>query len=1334
MKKLPKLLLAILLVLSLSLSICACDVIDNILGKDCESHVDADKDGKCDECEAPVETQPECTHSDKDDDGKCDECTADFTDGCDNHVDANDDGKCDVAGCNEACIDGCDNHVDANRDHVCDSNGCSVVIGTCADADLDHDCDYGCSKVWGDHADADLDHDCDYGCNVAIGDHADADLDHDCDYGCNVAIGDHADADLDHDCDYGCNVAIGVHADADLDHDCDYGCNVAIGVHADADLDHNCDYGCSVAFGTCEDADKDHACDYGCDATFGTEEDKDDDRKCDYCGEAFEDGCDAQHRDANDDGKCDFGGEDFEDGAEPIVLTEDVEVMGSAKSVGQELIYKLTASTTGAYGIEFWGSYFDINVYCEDTSTQAIYTKTGIISSHNDTVSLEEGEVYYFVLTYQENFESYVYLTVSAPEAEEPEASENGESFNTAFTLENGVVKEGDWNYNTTYYKFISTATGSYRIVIGNASYYDINIYSADDLTTAINTWSTEYSGNLEQIVELEEGETYYIVLKSNYGYGYKLTVSYRPECTAHEDANDDAKCDVCGDTYTDGCDLKDCLDINNDGLCDNANCDEATENKAEGSTFDNAIDLALDTATAANITLSGQKIYFKFTATSDWHNIKVSGYYSTIAIYDVNDTTNSKFNASGSSGAVNKLFEITEGNEYYLVIGSTSTYNYTVTLSTASDPFGSATELVASEDVQNIEFAAKQEKYFVYNATVTGNHPIYIDAGYSNVTLTLYGADKTVIAGPINGTYSYDTYGYIINTTLEMTADETYYIVIASGSSSANTFDVTFTAPAAGDTEPEEPVADGTSFEKAYELVLGTKLSGTASSNTVYYKLVPAVSGSYRVVFNANYYALNMYNAVDLENATALGTTGYLYEAAKYSVELTAGETYYFVLIPQYSYYGYEITLSKKVDCSAHVDSDDNALCDVCEDNFTDGCDQQECLDVNGDGLCDNANCDEATENKAAGATFGNAIDLVIGTDATANVIISGQKVYFEFVANATKLDLAINGSYPRYALYSADDTTTAISSASSYGTSITATLEGLTVGATYYIAVSNYYNYSATYTVLLSEWADPFETAEELVIGEKSVSLAAGKEKHYVYTATVTGDYIIRVEASMDHSAIKIHGADKQLIATFNSAYDSQVGSWGGYASTATQTLTAGETYYIVVASASTYSATYKVIFTAPTVEQPEQPECTEHVDAKNNDTDAAEADGKCDVCGEDMPAAEPEEEAGFETATELVEGVAATAEVTAVGQKFYYKLTASATGTYDVECWGYVNINVYKADDLATHFDTLAHMYGSIFGSLDLVEGTTYYFEVTTTESYGSVELTLTAPAAE
>ena len=85
--------------------------------------------------------------------------------------------------------------------------------------------------------------------------------------------------------------------------------------------------------------------------------------------------------------------------------------------------------------------------------------------------------------------------------------------------------------------------------------------------------------------------------------------------------------------------------------------------------------------------------------------------------------------------------------------------------------------------------------------------------------------------------------------------------------------------------------------------------------------------------------------------------------------------------------------------------------------------------------------------------------------------------------------------------------------------------------------------------------------------------------------------------------------------------------------------------------------------------------------------------------------------------------------------MGQKFYYKLTASATGTYDVECWGYVNINVYKADDLTTPVgDPLEHMYGSIFGSLDLVEGTTYYFEVTTTESYRSVELTLTAPAAE
>ena len=1237
MKKLPKLLLAILLVLSLSLSICACDVIDNIFGKDCESHVDADKDGKCDECEAPVETQPECTHSDKNDDGKCDECTADFTDGCDNHVDANDDGKCDVAGCNEACtdgcdnhvdlddngvcdvagcneacIDGCDNHVDANDDGVCDVAGCNkACIDGCdnhVDANDDGVCDVtGCNEAYTDgcdnhvdlddngvcdvtgcdeaytdgcnnHVDANLDHVCDSnGCSVVIGTCADADLDHDCDYGCSKVWGDHADADLDHDCDYGCNVAIGDHADADLDHDCDYGCNVAIGTCEDADKDHDCDYGCSVAFGTCEDADKDHACDYGCDATFGTEEDKDDDRECDYCGEAFEDGCDAQHRDADDDGKCDFGGEDFEDGAEPIVLEEDVEVMGSAKSAGQELIYKLTASTTGAYGIEFWGSYFDINVYCEDASTQAIYTKTGIISSHNDTVNLEEGEVYYFVLTYQENFESYVYLTVSAPEAE---ASENGESFDTAITLENGAVKEGAWNYNTTYYKFIPTATGNYRIVIGNASYYDINIYSADDLTTAINTWSTEYSGNLEQIVELEEGETYYIVLKSNYGYGYKLTVSYRPECSAHADANDDAKCDVCGDTYTDGCDLKECIDLNNDGLCDNANCDAATENKAAGSTFENAIDLSLDTATTANIVLYGQKIYFKFTATTEWYSINVNpGYYSTLALYDATNTTTTLFTASGSSASqtLDKLFNVTVGNDYYLAIGSSqSEYEYSLTMAEAEDPFVSATDFAFGEEVQNVDFTAKEEKYYVYTATATGEYFIYVESGSYNSTITFYNADKTAIA-TFQGVYDYNVGawgGYAINATQALSANETYYIVIASSSSYSATLKISVTAPAAGDTEPEEP------------------------------------------------------------------------------------------------------------ECTEHVDEKNNDT-DVAE----------------ADGKCDVCGEDMPTvepEEPAAGSSFETAIELEEGVEVTVpDYVDYNQKFFYEFSASGS-YDIIFEGYYFGVELYSEDSLTTAISSWTTPNGSLDETVE-LTEGKVYYIVLTSQYGYGFSLTVSASSdepvVAAPgasFETAIELEEGVE-VSIASstmGQKFYYKLTASATGSYSVLTDGF--NFTFDVYSANDTTTA---------IKHWVYYSGAATNMvdLEADKTYYIVLTSDYGY-------YIDMTVSAP-------------SDEPVVAAPG-----------------ASFETAIELEEGVEVSIASSTIGQKFYYKLTASATGSYSAAINGYYfTVEAFTESDTANAMKTIDVVVDPVTENLELEAGNVYYFVLTSNYGY-NIDLTISAPAAE
>ncbi len=1188
MKKLPKLLLALLLVLSLSLSLCAC--------KDCETHVDADKDGKCDECEAPVETKPECTHSDKNDDGKCDDCTVDFTDGCDNHVDADDNGKCDVAGCTADFTDGCDNHVDANDDGVCDVTDCdeACIDGCDNHVDLDDNgvCDVtGCDEAYTD------------GCN----NHTDADLDHVCDStDCSVVIGTCGDADHDHDCDYGCDKVWGDHADADLDHDCDYGCNVAIGDHADADLDHECDYGCSVAIGTCGDEDYDHECDYGCDKTFGTEEDKDDDLDCDYCGEAYTDGCDTKDcLDTDNDGFCDNDGCDKATENKPvpgssfntaIELVEDDDNLSTSAKNGQKVYYKLTASTTGNYDIGVWGSFIHIDVYAEDNTTVAVddwdIESSYLETLHTVEVEFEEGSTYYIVLTYNGSADATIYLTAYLPEAESEEPVADGTSFESAITLEDRVAVTGTATYskNTLYYRLNVTTTGEYRIVVDGASYYILTLYSADNTGEAIKTWdkSGAYNGNIEEFVDLVSGKTYYFVFEDNYGYGYKLTVSYRPECTAHADANDDAKCDVCDDAYTDGCDQKECLDLTNDGLCDNVNCDNETDNSAEGSTFDKALNITLDTAADVNILVSGHKTYFKFTATSDWHNVAIaSGYYSTIQIYDAENTAVPLRSSTGSYSSANHtlLFKVTTGNEYYLVIGSTQNeYTYAVTLSEAADPFDSSTELVPGETTQNITFGANQTLYFIYTAAQTGDYRLMTDSSYNwaNNEVTIYDSNKAIIAGPILST------SYKVDTTVAMTAGETYYITITYLGTYSTNVKVTFTAPAAGDTEPEEPVADGSSFDKAYTLEEGVKATGAASSNTVYYRFVAATTSAYRIAFYSSNYSLNLYNADDLTAATLIGSTNYLYSPAKYTVDLVEGETYYFVLTPKYSSYAHEITISLKPACSEHIDADDNAACDVCDDSFTDGCDQKECLDVNNDGLCDNTNCDEATENKAAGSSFDNAIDLTLNTATTVTGDLVDQKIYLQFTATTEWYSLAISAYNTKLEIYSAEDTNNHILS-TTLSSKFNKALH-LEEGGIYYIVLYSSNTYSTvSANITLAETTDPFESATELTASGEAASVAFAPYQtiYFAYTATETGDYHLLTDsyASYYDNEVTVYNADKAVIieTARSSGYSSN------YTLDTTIAMTAGETYYFAVTLTGGYSSSYNVeiTLTAPAAE---------------------------------------------------------------------------------------------------------------------------------------------------
>ncbi len=86
MKILSKLLLLLVVIAILVGTIASCTPSTPPVTGPCVEHVDADNDGKCDECSEDIEPEPEpdpCTHRDADDDGKCDSCAEPYVDGTD---------------------------------------------------------------------------------------------------------------------------------------------------------------------------------------------------------------------------------------------------------------------------------------------------------------------------------------------------------------------------------------------------------------------------------------------------------------------------------------------------------------------------------------------------------------------------------------------------------------------------------------------------------------------------------------------------------------------------------------------------------------------------------------------------------------------------------------------------------------------------------------------------------------------------------------------------------------------------------------------------------------------------------------------------------------------------------------------------------------------------------------------------------------------------------------------------------------------------------------------------------------------------------------------------
>ena len=101
---------------------------DGFKALDC-THVDANTDGKCDDCNVKY---TDCTHIDADTNGVCDKC-GEIIGEC-SHVDADKNGKCDKCGATVEVV--CNKHIDEDGNGVCDN--CRVTF-VCSHADANND-------------------------------------------------------------------------------------------------------------------------------------------------------------------------------------------------------------------------------------------------------------------------------------------------------------------------------------------------------------------------------------------------------------------------------------------------------------------------------------------------------------------------------------------------------------------------------------------------------------------------------------------------------------------------------------------------------------------------------------------------------------------------------------------------------------------------------------------------------------------------------------------------------------------------------------------------------------------------------------------------------------------------------------------------------------------------------------------------------------------------------------------------------------------------------------------------------------------------------------------
>lgn len=459
------------------------------------------------------------------------------------------------------------------------------------------------------------------------------------------------------------------------------------------------------------------------------------------------------------------------------------------------------------------------------------------------------------------------------------EGEDGGTDFDSAIDLEISVNENVliDTLGERVYYKFTPTVTGIYHVYISGSSNTVLKIWDNPESFNIVSFYADSSNPIIDKDITtvFTAGTAYY--------FGVSLSTSETAELslllTFKEEEEGGGEGGAGGDD-------------------------------AGGSGFDDAIELTLNVESSSLVALAGGKAYFKFTpALSGKFNVYVYGSGAVLTVYSSDrSTVADTMTNTGISG--NKDVELTGGETYYLAVAvaSDNFRTYIKIKEAVEEPGGStpggdegsefegAASIIPGNQI-NLQFATStQKKYFVYTASVSGDYRIYADCGWSYCGVEVYNNDKALVKGPIT-----DNFG-IIDTTVSLTAGETYYIVVYMRYSSTGSLSFTFYEPEI--TEPDKGdgtgTVGGTDYADAVEITPGAKydISCDEYGKKMFFKYTAETTGAYHIYVsgNSNSYAQIWLNSEDTHQSPvyASWTTGLI---DKDLSEFTEGVTYYIVI-----------------------------------------------------------------------------------------------------------------------------------------------------------------------------------------------------------------------------------------------------------------------------------------------------------------------------------------------------------------------------------------------------------------------------------------------------